>query len=569
MKTLCTPLDVLVFIFLLSGLIGYWASYDPAASLPKLLMLIGAVVVYYSVIALRFAPRLFSLALWLYILGGAGASSYFIAQTNFAVAPTKLELLTHLGASLNAILPHLVMPAPHPNLAAGALEFVLPFACFAAIHSAKQHAWFEVIVAAVCSLVILLGLLLTTSRGAWIAIAIVVGGIVPGYGASVIVRRRQLSRREQLLCGAAALAILISTAAVFGLTNQFANIWNAIRSNQAAASRLELYTQAWELIQEYPFTGAGLGVFPLVYSAYVMLIDAPLLPHAHNIFLAIWSEQGILGVVALIWLIVAFAIWGWRNRHSFTWIAMASFIAVGIWLVHGLIDIPIYGSHALPLLFVPFAFAIVSVGNRTEPSPKTSPYKKTSSRIQYKWVVVALLVIGVLLTGWKEVVSTFYANLGTITQTKAELALYHLNKPPIEIRSIVEIRRTLTTPFDTMEQYYLTALRYDPSNQVAHRRLGLIALARRDMSSAVGHLAMAWQAHPSSRATIKALGYAYGWSGDSAKAAALLEPLPETRLELWDDTWWWRLQGRPDLAYQAAKIFYLSLATQPWRLWQE
>lgn len=557
-----TPLDVPILLFLLSGMIGYWASYDPAASLPKLLMLLGAVVIYYSIIALRMAPRLFSPALWLYVLGGAGASLYFIAETNFAAAPTKLEMLARLGASLDAILPHVAMPAPNPNLAAGTLEFVFPFTLFSALHFAKQRAWFQAAVAALCSLILLLGVLLTTSRGAWLANGVIFGTVGIGYAVLMLGRRAKIARNEQSRRVVIALSVVIFIAAFALLVSQFANISDALRANSALAPRVELYKQTWELIQEYPFTGAGLGVFSLVYSAYVMLIDAPLLPHAHNIFLAVWIEQGILGGAALAWLIIAFAWWGWRNRHALNWIGWASFVAIGIWLVHGLVDVPIYGSHALPLLFVPFAFAIAGGASSQSQAAQVSVSKATTPRVRYLQVAVVVLMFGFLALGWKQVLSTCYANLGAVVQTKAELALYRPNKPPIEIHSIMNIRRIRTTALDDAEKLYLQALALNPSNQVAQRRLGLIALARREMNSAVGYLSAAWQAHPSNRATRKALGYAYAWSGNSDKAAALLEPFPETRLELWDDTWWWRLQGRPDLAYQAGKIIYLAPVTR-------
>src|SRR6187401_3329774 len=123
---IASPLTVPFLIFLLSGLVGYWSSYDPAVSLPKLLMLVAAVVLYFAIVALRFNTRLSSMAVGTYILGGAAAALYFIAQTNFAATPSKFEILTRLGEVLNTLLPRLNNHSPHPNLAAGALEIVLP-----------------------------------------------------------------------------------------------------------------------------------------------------------------------------------------------------------------------------------------------------------------------------------------------------------------------------------------------------------------------------------------------------------------------------------------------------------
>ncbi len=146
------------------------------------------------------------------------------------------------------------------------------------------------------------------------------------------------------------------------------------------------------------------------------------------------------------------------------------------------------------------------------------------------------MVIGLLLVArWNELNGMVYANLGAVVETKAELALYRPDKPIVDVYSIMEIRRTDTLPIDSAQALYLTALANDPSNAVARRRLGLIALARRNFGEAVNYLAAAWQTDSNNRATRKGLGYALAWTGNVNRAQALLQPLPETRIELSDN----------------------------------
>ena len=57
------------------------------------------------------------------------------------------------------------------------------------------------------------------------------------------------------------------------------------------------------LALDYPFTGAGLGSFEMAYSSYVVLLHVGFLQHGHNLFLDVWIEQGIIGLLALTWLI--------------------------------------------------------------------------------------------------------------------------------------------------------------------------------------------------------------------------------------------------------------------------
>ncbi|MBU0490466.1 MAG: O-antigen ligase family protein, partial [Chloroflexi bacterium] len=75
-----------------------------------------------------------------------------------------------------------------------------------------------------------------------------------------------------------------------------------------AATRLEIWDRAWRLLVDVPYTGAGLGTFELVVPArYAYVLNALTDPqvHAHNIFLQAGVDCGVLGIVALAWLLLA------------------------------------------------------------------------------------------------------------------------------------------------------------------------------------------------------------------------------------------------------------------------
>ncbi len=58
--------------------------------------------------------------------------------------------------------------------------------------------------------------------------------------------------------------------------------------------RLGYWKDTLEMINASPLTGVGIGNFNLIQSRY-----------AHNSYLQIWAEMGILGIVSILWLIVA------------------------------------------------------------------------------------------------------------------------------------------------------------------------------------------------------------------------------------------------------------------------
>ena len=61
----------------------------------------------------------------------------------------------------------------------------------------------------------------------------------------------------------------------------------------SAIMRLNYWQESWAIIKAHPFVGVGLGNFNLQNSRY-----------AHNSYLQIWVEMGMLGLFSLIWIVV-------------------------------------------------------------------------------------------------------------------------------------------------------------------------------------------------------------------------------------------------------------------------
>jgi len=60
----------------------------------------------------------------------------------------------------------------------------------------------------------------------------------------------------------------------------------------SAVMRLNYWQESLAIIKAHPFVGIGLGNFSLQMSRY-----------AHNSYLQIWAEMGILGLFSLIWFV--------------------------------------------------------------------------------------------------------------------------------------------------------------------------------------------------------------------------------------------------------------------------
>jgi hypothetical protein len=250
-------------------------------------------------------------------------------------------------------------------------------------------------------------------------------------------------------------------------------------------NRLRLYRDTSQLIRDYLFTGAGLGAFPMLYSAYILGIDVVFQRHAHNLYLAVWLEQGPLGLAALLWLGVAFfrAFGAWRqdqeadisldDREASHLMASASCWAMVAIFLHGLVDSVHYNSPYLPLIFVALGlggFLSCQIAAR----PETRAF--WTKPVLYRSVTAGgIFLFGLLLWGGKPTMASLYANLGAVAQAKIELRNYHW---PDTIPSKIRAKADLSQPVKLFEQ----ALRLEPDNTTAQERLELIKMATQQKS---------------------------------------------------------------------------------------
>ena len=113
-------------------------------------------------------------------------------------------------------------------------------------------------------------------------------------------------------------------------------------ANFAAIERLAHWRAALDMWRDHPWLGVGIGNYAAVYPAYAVGRWLDPLGHAHNFYLNVAAETGLLGLLAysLFWLS---AFWlGWRAvRHSrgFERAVAAGCVGVLVHLsVHNLVD---------------------------------------------------------------------------------------------------------------------------------------------------------------------------------------------------------------------------------------
>lgn len=531
-QRLRTPLDIPLLLFLASALIGVWASYDRSVSWSKFSLLALAVALYY---AIAWSPRIFvDTFIWLLLFFAAALAIYFSTQHDYAVQPGKLDLINQIGLFLKRSTPQLNGYQPHPNIISGVLEIALPInaAQLVSILRSSSASRLRSRIAFLASLfsflLIAFGLLMTSSRGAWLALALVGGMFLVGAF------WRDAARRYAMPL--VLIVIVLSLIAVLRLGSAFwptvDNLLGAIPAGEQVVSRLDIYRQSWGLIQDYYFTGSGLGVFSMVYSTYALLIQVPFLTHAHNLFLQVWIEQGLLGFIAFIWLVIEFYLQFVprpsslvSRPSSLSWLALGGLAATTVMLLHGMVDVLIYSSRPMPLLFVPMALAVASVkwavDSAQSPvgsSPKAQialPKPHFAFRnSQFAIGFIVLSAFCLLLTFfWRPLSAMWYANLGSVAQTRIELAAYAFPD------RLVEYTRK-SADLSEAESFFNQALAFDRGNVTANQRLGALALARAQYNAAQGYLEPAYARDPGNVVTWQLLGDAYLAQGRMDEAYA-------------------------------------------------
>ncbi len=112
----------------------------------------------------------------------------------------------------------------------------------------------------------------------------------------------------------------------------------------SSSVRMQVYEIAATLIKENPVFGIGLGQFEQFYQveATRILGETPfewIMIHPHNLFLALWLNMGILGLIAFVWLLLKALPWVWEKDAKERNIIALMLVVI---LVHGMFDTPVF-----------------------------------------------------------------------------------------------------------------------------------------------------------------------------------------------------------------------------------
>lgn len=336
------PLLAAIGLFLITSLLSIWNAYSVTAAITEALKWVQIailVVLVTNMTSYRWA--LFGVVLgaglqaiigvWQFA-GGSGAAHLWILDFQF------FRAFGTFG---------------QPNPFGAFMGFTLPLALGAAIgyflYQRRLNAW--AILYSGLSIIILAGLLTSWSRGAWI-------GFMCGAAALIWALPRRRWVGSGIVLGSATVMVVLLLLGILppSLTNRligftadftgFQDVRGVIISDEnfAVVERLAHWQSAIDMARTSPWIGVGFGNYEAAYPDFALINWPFALGHAHNYYLNLWAETGIIGLLAYLamWAVIFSRTWQLLQQPNVDWRTRGILAGLlGSWIhisVHSLLD---------------------------------------------------------------------------------------------------------------------------------------------------------------------------------------------------------------------------------------
>ncbi|HSN76358.1 MAG TPA: O-antigen ligase family protein [Anaerolineae bacterium] len=337
-----TPADWPLLALLLLLPVGLWASPDPAITYPRTDALVASAALFWVVAAQRDRPWL-RYSGWALLAGGVALALVVFTATSF---PAKLPGVQIDISALQARLqtPFLQRDEFNPNLTGHVMALLLaPAVALTLKGSGRGQRLAALLVSGLLAAL----LVLSQSRGALLAALVAIPVV------TVAINWRWL-----WLWGPLGL-LSLGAALLVGPRLQIAALAvDTTSSINTLQGRAELWSRALYLMQDFPFTGVGLGMpEPVIKLLYPTFLTGPdsVWSHVHNTYLQVGSEMGLPGLIAFLALLLTVAAVLVRQVRR-TQAGIYQGLSVGllgswsVFVVHSLVDTPTFS----PIIGVSF-----------------------------------------------------------------------------------------------------------------------------------------------------------------------------------------------------------------------
>lgn len=399
----------LVLLLVLAAVAGTFGRGLGALARPSPLLLTAGILAGGSALHTIYPDRTIQslLLLFAYLLAGTLAAQagreearlervLLAAILTSGVLVTAVGLLRLLEGSDEGLYARLLTgPFGYPNAMAGFL-LLAGGAALAMVREGRSPAIRAGAMAA--GGLALVGLLLTRSRGAWLAAG-------AGFAVWAVVECRTWWPRRRvwlLLGGGSLLAALLSLSWTWGSIPS--NLWRLADRPEVSSLlwRWQILQWTWAMAQDHPWWGMGPGAFPVALTQY-QRIPYVSGENPHNLYLELAAEYGLPAAILAVLILLGFlgrvraAIQRTPAQHPARWrlaVLLATLVAFAL---HSLVDL----DWSFPSIA---ATAATMLGLASAHLPRMFP-REVHARPLWRGTFILLLLVAALLS-----VTRYYAS---------------------------------------------------------------------------------------------------------------------------------------------------------------
>jgi len=352
-QLLRNPLNIPIAAFLVVAAVGVIMAVDFKHSL-KGYMTLGWISIFFLTVNNVRDITQFKRLLRILILITTIAGAYGIFQHL-----TRMDFfgnVKHLRLPMARSTGFFDAPATFGNYILLALPVVISLSFHSNIRREKR--WLQL-----SSLIILIAIIFSYGRGVWLGL---IGGLI----------LMAILRSKRLLLSIVAGIIVCSIFILIFPSSQFAQrVVGTFKSRRPVEVRAEFWEGSLRILKDYPITGLGWEGFRIAYPRYKPAKGRYLVCHAHNNFVDVAVDSGLLGLGVFIWLLITIYKVGFhifkefedRYLKGFSWGFLGSFTA---FLIAGLSQYN-FGDSEVVMLFY-FLLGMVMVIPRIAESNRSN-----------------------------------------------------------------------------------------------------------------------------------------------------------------------------------------------------
>ncbi|MBM9519359.1 O-antigen ligase family protein [Desulforhopalus vacuolatus] len=350
-----------------------------------------------------------------------------------------------------------------------------------------------------CFIILFSSVLVTLCRGGilTLTLSLILFTLLSGH------LRKGVSRRKEILVIVALATLVFGWFGWDQVLNELGKTINT--KGQIYDSRFSIWQDTFQIIKDYPWFGAGFGSYMDLNPSYRSVVTPNMVDHAHNEYLELLTDGGILTFLFAAWFVLTVLTggWKWLKRRHDTFarlLGIGAITAICAMLMHCIVDFNLHnGADGLYFFFL--CGLLVSITRARFHRVEVASLLEERTRVSTGFTLLCTLLLTCALlsvqTG-KLLANSEYTKVQNIYISSC------LNtEKQAEVRTAL-VQAAHLAPFESFYPAALANLERVVGNHAAAGKACLQAVALRPLA---GHYLMQWAAQLPKEQSDKAVAF--------------------------------------------------------------